>query len=153
MDTRNVIIGGQPFNMTDDEIVELYTKSAPDEYRLDALENHLMDWEDGERLMDFDLDEWRTENRRRFTVMQYCPTADAAEAFKDPARFNAAHDADELAGPYDPVENFDALADANKCALDLVARGAVGVWIDVLQPDGDAWIADYYIQTHKGETR
>ena len=142
---RNVTIDGQSFNMTDDDIVDLYTKDAPDEYRVEALEDHLADAVDGERLMDFNLDEWRQENRRRFTVMQYCPTEDEAEAFKDPARFNAAHDADELAGPYDPVENFDALADANKCALDLVARGAVGVWIDVLKPIGDEWYADYYI--------
>ena len=153
MDTRNVTIGGQSFNMTDADIVELYTADAPDEYRLDALENHLMDWVDGERLMDFDLDAWREDNRRRFTVMQYCPTEDEAEAFKDPARFTAAHDAEEIEGPYDPVETFDALADANKCALELVNQGAVGVWIDVLRPDGDDWYADYTIQTHKGETR
>jgi hypothetical protein len=153
MDTRSVIIEGQSFNMTDAEIVELYTADAPDEYRLEALENHLADAVDGERLMDFNLDEWRTENRRKFTVMQYCPTDDEVEAFKDPARFNAAHDAKELTGEYDFVETFDALANANKCALDLVAGGAVGVWIDVLKPDGDDWTADYYIETHKGETR
>lgn len=153
MDTRNVIIGGQPFNMTDAEIVELYTKDAPDEYRLEALEDYLANAVDGERLMDFNLDEWRQGNRRRFTVMQYCPTDDEAEAFKDPARFNAAHDAEELEGPYDAVETFDTLEDANKCAHELVARGCVGVWIDVLKPHGDVWIADYFIQTHKGETR
>jgi hypothetical protein len=139
--------------MTDDGIVELYTKDAPDEYRVEALENHLADAVDGERFMDFDLDVWRKENRRRFIVMQYCPTDDEAEALKDPARFNAAHDAEEIEGPYDPVETFDALADANKCALELVNQGAVGVWIDVLRPDGDDWYADYTIQTHKGETR
>jgi len=153
MDTRNVTIGGQSFNMTDAEIVELYTADAPDEYRLDALENHLMDWVDGERLMDFDLDAWREDNRRRFTVMQYCPTDDEAEAFKDPARFNAAHDAEWLAGSYDPVETFDTLANAQSCAGELASGGAIGVWIDVLKPDGDAWITDYYIETHKGETR
>ena len=145
MDTRSVTISGQPFNMTDDEIVELYTKDAPDEYRLEALEDHLADAVDGERLMDFNLDEWRQENRRRFTVMQYCPTDDEAEAFKDPARFSAAQDANRLAGPYEPVDTFDTLADAQSCAGELASGGAIGVWIDVLKPIGDEWFADYHI--------
>jgi len=58
---RNVTIGSQSFNMTDAEIVELYTRDAPDEYRVEALEDHLADAVDGERLMDFDLDAWREE--------------------------------------------------------------------------------------------
>jgi hypothetical protein len=143
--SRNVTIGGQSFNMTDDDIVELYTRDAPDEYRVEALEDHLADAVDGERLMDFDLDTWREENCRRFIVMKYCPTDDEATAFQDPARFSAAQDAKMLAGCYEPVETFDTLADAQACAGNLASGGASGVWIDVLKPNGDDWCADYYI--------
>lgn len=142
---RNVTIDGQSFNMTDDDIVDLYTKDAPDEYRVEALEDHLANAVDGERLMDFNLDAWREKNRRRFIVMKYCPTDDEATAFKDSARFSAAQDAKLLAGWYEPVDTFDTLADAQACAGNFASGGAVGVWIDVLKPIGDEWFADYYI--------
>ena len=56
-------------------------------------------------------------------------------------------------GYFDPSFSFDTLAQANKCAAELTEQGSVGIWIDVLKPDGDDWCADYFIETHKGETR
>ena len=157
MDTRNVAIGGQSFNMTDADIVELYTADAPDEYRIDALENHLMDWVDGERLMDFDLDAWREDNRRKYVVFEYIVADDDERKFIEREGFNALDNDDEpetgSRGYFDPSFSFDTLADANKCAAELIEQGSVGLWIDVLKPDGDDWTADYYIETHKGETR
>ncbi len=155
--TRTVIISGQSFNMTDAEIVELYMADAPDGIRLEALLDYLADAVDGERVMDFNLDEWRTENRRKFVVMEYIPADDDERKFIEREGFDALDNDDEpetgSRGYFDPSFSFDTLADANKCAAELIEQGSVGVWIDVLKPDGDDWTADYYIETHKGETR
>ena len=54
--TRSTIVWGQRFNLTDDEILEL-AKTHPD--KIDALRMFLETHYDGDRLMDFELDEWR----------------------------------------------------------------------------------------------
>ena len=157
METRSTTVQGQTFNLTDAEIIELYTKDAPDDYRLAALEDRLIEWSDGERLMDFDLDQWRKDNRRQFTVMEYIPADDDERKFIEREGFNALDNVDDpetaSRGDYDPSFTFDTLAEANKCAEELTKQGSVGIWIDVLKPDGDGWGADYYIETHKGEVR
>ena len=164
MTIRNVTIEGQSFNMSDDEIVQIYAKDAPDEYRIEALGDHLTEWKDGERLMDFDLDQWRKDNRRQFVVMEYIPADDDEREFIEREGFDALDNDDDpdtaSRGHYDPCwsssfpfPGFDTLAQANKCAAELTEQGKIGIWIDVLKPDGDDWCADYYIETHKGETR
>ena len=82
---RLVYIGGQPSRaikgvslmMTDAEIVDLYTKTAPDMYAIENLREYLEGWrddvaldDDGNfKLLDFDLDRWREDHARKYTVM------------------------------------------------------------------------------------
>ena len=35
----------------------------------------------------------------------------------------------------------------------LIEKGHIGVWSDVLKADGDGWTADYFIESYKGETQ
>ena len=174
MQTRSTTIEGQTFNLTDEEIVDLYTKDAPEEYVINALWDFLDDAVDGERLMDFDLDQWRKDNRRLYVVMQYLPANDEERKIIEREGYNTLRQRSEeieahghfskdeeliddpLNGMYDPVfsdEDGDItnLKDANKLAAKMVAEGKIGVWIDVFKPSGDNWVMDYIIYTYKGE--
>ena len=74
---RTVYLGGITLSMTDDDIVTLYYRSAPDIYAIQNLEDYLRDWRDDEtfdqrgrhKLLDFDLDQWREDHARKYTVM------------------------------------------------------------------------------------
>ena len=61
MKTRNTTVDGQNFNLTDVEILELARKAAQIEH-VDALKMFLDTHYDGDRELDFDLDEWRRAN-------------------------------------------------------------------------------------------
>ena len=57
---RNTTVDGQNFNLTDVEILELARETAEIEH-VDALKMFLDTHYDGDRELDFDLDEWRAK--------------------------------------------------------------------------------------------
>tara|TARA_B100001123_G_scaffold431347_1_gene552679 strand:+ start:2259 stop:2678 length:420 start_codon:yes stop_codon:yes gene_type:complete len=128
---RNTTVDGQNFNLTDVEILELANKTTETEF-VDDLEFFLDTHYDGDRLMDFDLDNWREEHKRQYAV-RYKKTA------QDP------EDHFEVDGLH--FETFDRLEAAKTYAKSLISKDFGGVWIDVLKPNAKAWVYDYHIET------
>ncbi len=57
--SRITEVEGQIFNLTDNEIIEMARKTHPES--IPYLEVYLEFWFDGDRPMDFSLDDWRCE--------------------------------------------------------------------------------------------
>ena len=88
---------------------------------------------------------------QKYIVMEYLP--DGAEEVKQIEREGYEAPTHLELGIDDPYSEFADLAEANKCAQQLIEKGHIGVWIDVLKADGDGWTADYFIESYKGETQ
>ena len=109
MAKRTVYLEGTTLSMTDDEIVTLYYRSAPDIYAIQNLEDYLRDWRDDEafdpqgkfKLLDFDLGQWREDHARKYTVM-----VSRQESGTEPeSHFNNIWSAYLAAYPFTQLEN------------------------------------------------